>query len=164
MTGTDKFQGFTVTSLSDSHKEKNLPCQDSVAHLEGQGLAVAAVAEGQGGLPYFRSDVGSRLAVEVAMEKLSDALATHWDAYCGREDWEKNQKQLIGSILYQWRMRIWHLQTSGCLWRFHPIVRPAREGAVPAKTILYPICRGVVAHFPCCLPWLAGGYYITIIV
>jgi len=62
-----------------SHKRRGLPCQDysGSAHLlSGDGLPVGlmAVADGHGNRRYWLSDVGSRLACELALKLAAEEL------------------------------------------------------------------------------------------
>jgi len=59
-----------------SHVRSGLPNQDSIGWIEtAQGAALlAAVADGHGSPKCFRSDAGSRFAVEAAKETVSDFL------------------------------------------------------------------------------------------
>ncbi len=64
-----------------SHRRAGRPCQDAVLCRElrdpqGQPVMVMAVADGHGGSRYRRSEVGSRLACEVALDVVQGALAS----------------------------------------------------------------------------------------
>ena len=61
-----------VSKVGASHLRDGKPLQDSAKVLLKEGYAVFSVADGHGGERYFRSDVGSRLAVEIAERKLSE--------------------------------------------------------------------------------------------
>lgn len=61
-----------VSKVGASHLRDGKPLQDSAKVLLKKGYAVFSVADGHGGERYFRSDVGSRLAVEIAERKLSE--------------------------------------------------------------------------------------------
>ena len=61
---------FNISILGASHVKDNKPCQDySVAwQSEEDGAVVLIVCDGHGSDTYVRSDVGSRLAGEIALE------------------------------------------------------------------------------------------------
>ena len=61
---------FNTSILGASHVKDNKPCQDySVAwQSEEDGAVVLIVCDGHGSDTYVRSDVGSRLAGEIALE------------------------------------------------------------------------------------------------
>ena len=65
-----KFRKFAATSQGQKYLAKNWNCQDSSATLEFGNVQVAAVADGHGGGNYFRSEFGSKLAVEVLFEQV----------------------------------------------------------------------------------------------
>ncbi|MCM1133356.1 MAG: protein phosphatase 2C domain-containing protein [Ruminococcus flavefaciens] len=58
------FSGFSHSVKGASHEIKGIVCQDSSAYYAGEDYAVAVVADGHGSKKHFRSNVGSRLAVE----------------------------------------------------------------------------------------------------
>jgi len=68
------YKGFAVKQPGYSHKEKEIPCQDAAAYELGDSYAIAAASDGHGGEKYFRSDVGSDIAVTVALRCLKDFI------------------------------------------------------------------------------------------
>ncbi|WP_139984306.1 protein phosphatase 2C domain-containing protein [Nocardioides litoris] len=67
----------SATTIGSFHVREHLPNQDSVATwaAEDGSAAVAVVADGHGHPAHFRSDVGSSLAAELALEALQRAVA-----------------------------------------------------------------------------------------
>lgn len=65
-----KFKMFADFVHGKKYRERGLPCQDFAKALEFDNVQAIAVADGHGGKDYFRSDTGSRLAVEVAFEQI----------------------------------------------------------------------------------------------
>jgi hypothetical protein len=63
--------GFKAIAQGDSHKEKNLPCQDAAFVLALPNCGIAIVADGHGSEKHFRSDTGSRTAVDTARDAIS---------------------------------------------------------------------------------------------
>lgn len=53
-----------------SHKATDKPCQDCAYAESSEALSMAIVSDGHGGARYFRSDRGSKFAVEVATEAI----------------------------------------------------------------------------------------------
>jgi len=108
---------FAVKARGISHIEKEIPCQDACS--AGLGLnktvGVACVADGHGGNKYFRSDRGSKFAVQVAEKALCDfygTIAREKKAFFSFKSSSKNiqdgdippkLKQLERNIIYQWR-------------------------------------------------------------
>lgn len=60
--------GFSCSVKGASHEKRGIVCQDASAYRVGNGYAIAVVADGHGGKKYFRSNVGSQLAVQAAIE------------------------------------------------------------------------------------------------
>jgi len=111
----------------ESHKATDKPCQDcSYASVLG-GISIAIVCDGHGGERYFRSDTGSRYAVEVTYECVcqfirdvdknlfwgvpftqKSAISTDIinNDYKKDNDVDKAMKQLFSSIIYNWQKRI----------------------------------------------------------
>lgn len=64
------FDVFAASVAGKKYLERGLPCQDSSSFLEFDKVQAIAVADGHGGKDYFRSDIGSRLAVETAFKQI----------------------------------------------------------------------------------------------
>jgi len=58
-----------------SHIEQDRPCQDSSGFWTHGNFSLIVVSDGHGGSEYARSDRGSRLAVQVTIEVLSDLMS-----------------------------------------------------------------------------------------
>lgn len=68
---------FNLTRLGESHVKSGKPCQDySLSWQSEDGVSVAIVCDGHGGSTYVRSDVGSRLAAEIALKNIQTFIAT----------------------------------------------------------------------------------------
>jgi len=108
---------FAVKAQGISHIEKGTPCQDACTAQLSKNLTVgvACVADGHGGNKYFRSDRGSKIAVQVAEKALFDfcgTIAREKKAFFSfkpnfkdikESDILSGLKQLEGNIIYQWR-------------------------------------------------------------
>lgn len=70
---SDFFQGLPHVA------DNNLPCQDcaSARWIPEKNEYIAALSDGHGSWKYFRSDRGSRFAVETMMEKLEEFASSH---------------------------------------------------------------------------------------
>ncbi len=64
------FSGFSHSVRGASHEKTGLVCQDSSAFKLGEQYAVVVVADGHGSKKHFRSHLGSRFAVEAAIEAI----------------------------------------------------------------------------------------------
>lgn len=63
------YKSFSYSAKGATHDE-SVPCQDCAGYYEDDRMAVAIVADGHGSPQYFRSNIGSQLAVEVAKESI----------------------------------------------------------------------------------------------
>lgn len=63
-----RWSSATASERGSSHERSGTVNQDAVAVVEGPDARVVAVADGHGSSSHVRSDVGSRLAVEIAGE------------------------------------------------------------------------------------------------
>jgi hypothetical protein len=84
--GSKKTNAATWTVVGASvrgaaHARSGLPNQDAIAWtcVDGE-LTVLALSDGHGSAKYFRSDVGARLAVDVALDVVPELLRTDGDA------------------------------------------------------------------------------------
>lgn len=69
----------------DSHKASDKPCQDYAYAESSESLSMAIVSDGHGGERYFRSQHGSRLAVEITTEAIRSFVENMSDlTYTGK--------------------------------------------------------------------------------
>lgn len=91
-----------------SHKAQGKPCQDFADVVQKKGFAIISVADGHGGERYFRSEVGSRIAVEVAEAEfgklLIDISKRQW--LDGKINWEQTIKALESNIVKEWQNKV----------------------------------------------------------
>jgi hypothetical protein len=109
------YQVFHSTEIGARHLQKDpvIPCEDYSGSFQDDNIAIVAVADGHGDPNCFRSKVGSQFAVESAIENLiefcsnieSDDLFDD-DAAKQSKKQDNVFKQLIGSILGKWYMKI----------------------------------------------------------
>ena len=65
-----KFRTFATSYIGSKYAEKGWECQDSSGKIEFERVQAIAVADGHGGKDYFRSQIGSKLAIEVLFSQL----------------------------------------------------------------------------------------------
>lgn len=95
---------FHVVERGSSHVLIDKPCQDFAMSLSSPSYAIGIVADGHGSDKYFRSERGSKFAVEVTMEILKEFLSSTNNMTClPNGDW---QKQIAASIISHWNDRI----------------------------------------------------------
>lgn len=69
-------KAFQSVSRGEKHREKNSPCQDAALISENSenGIYIAAVSDGHGSEPHFRSEIGSSFAVDIAVRLIKEFL------------------------------------------------------------------------------------------
>ncbi|MDR2313871.1 MAG: protein phosphatase 2C domain-containing protein [Spirochaetaceae bacterium] len=103
------YTAFKAIAQGDSHKEKNLPCQDAALASAVSNWGVAIVADGHGSEKHFRSDAGSQTAVKTALYAITDFIKlqgkekkTIHDAAC----MDEQLRQLERYIIVTWRKNV----------------------------------------------------------
>ncbi len=106
---------FCSSHQGESHKRTGKVCQDAAfaRFKEIDRYAVAIVSDGHGGDNYFRSDRGSRLAVEATQEAVGEFMNNFLKASSLKKLSESKfhapddlMRQLETAILYRWRTKI----------------------------------------------------------
>ena len=105
-----------------SHQRRGVPCQDAslsanLRSADGVPIGLMAVADGHGGSRYWLSDVGSRLACELAIQTAAQALAQQRLATAGLNQLQSVHDWLADALptrlVAAWREAIqtdWHLR------------------------------------------------------
>lgn len=70
----DAYRAFHFGCIGASHLKKGTVCQDSCTSAETENYRLAVVCDGHGGEDYFRSDRGSRMAVQAFCECVEKAF------------------------------------------------------------------------------------------
>ena len=110
-----------ASSRGKAHDANGMPNQDAFAcNARGGAMPlVVAVSDGHGGEAYFRSDVGSRFAVDAALEVLQRPPA---------------QKDLPAALVHAWRARVdAHLRSNPFTPQEQMIVARQTWGADPVE-------------------------------
>lgn len=93
-----------------SHKVKNKLCQDSAVTGtdKSKNYSILAIADGHGGERYFRSEIGSKIAVEVAKEETEKLVITMKSnkSHSKKIDLEKTTMILEQNIINSWQNRV----------------------------------------------------------
>lgn len=101
------FNGFSHSVKGASHDKTGLVCQDSSSHKVTEHYAVAVVADGHGSKKHFRSDVGSKLAVEATIEAI-DTFFEDYDQFVS--NFPANHKMIIKNIqkqaIFNWNQKV----------------------------------------------------------
>ena len=108
-----KFREFAASSLGPKYAEKNWNCQDSSAKMEFGKIQAVAVADGHGGSNYFRSEFGSKLAIQVLFEQIKIWCA---DLQEGERFGDTGIKNLKYNFVQKWREAVkkdWYERLQG---------------------------------------------------
>lgn len=101
------FKGFSHSVKGASHEQSGLVCQDSSAHFVCEDYAVAVVADGHGSKKHFRSNMGSKFAVEATLDTIANF-------YKNSEDFETQfpanhkfiTKKIEKQIIANWNTKV----------------------------------------------------------
>ena len=97
---------FAHSVIGASHVKNGQPCQDASLCVKNEAYTLIAVADGHGGERYFRSDIGSRFAVEAADFLTEPAVLDVLRNVKREEHRESIILQLKKSIINLWNMNI----------------------------------------------------------
>lgn len=95
-----RFNVFAASSIGMKYAEKSWDCQDSSGTIEFGKVQAIAVADGHGGGDYFRSQIGSKLAIEVLFRQLKIACDDMTDSERFSDTGIKNFKY---DFVKEWR-------------------------------------------------------------
>jgi len=98
--------GFAVSTLGHSHKATNV-CQDASGFYSNNKASIIAVSDGHGSKIHCRSDIGSKIAVNVGINAIKSFVDEH-PAFTGLQgkDIDALLKQLKENIIYKWNESI----------------------------------------------------------
>lgn len=96
---------FHISHRGKSHIRDATPLQDASASFSDGKISIVAVADGHDGDDYFRSDIGSRLAVDTAVDILKE-LATNVDPNTLAANRKVVMDNLKKTIIEEWRKRV----------------------------------------------------------
>lgn len=114
-------QPETVTRTGASHLRRGVVCQDAsgsqvLADRSGQPIQVLVVADGHGGQRYTHSEVGSRLACELALKLLADQFSQwsstkdveiqRWRSWLVETFPSSLHQRWLASVERHWRQKI----------------------------------------------------------
>lgn len=99
--------GFSHSVLGASHKKRNIVCQDSSGFKIHDDFAIAVVADGHGGKKYFRSNIGSKFAVESAIEAV-EYFCSDFELFskCFVSDHDRIMKHVEKYVIMLWNQKI----------------------------------------------------------
>lgn len=101
------FNSFHYTCTGASHIKNNTVCQDASASMNTKHYSLAVVCDGHGGEDYFRSDRGSKMAVDAFCSCLTDkSFIKRFDKIEFASELPDLITQLIKSIILRWNTAV----------------------------------------------------------
>ena len=85
-----KLKCYSISKCGARHFDNKKPKQDYSGHFSTKEYSIIAVSDGHGGDRYFRSDIGSKIAVEAALKCIKKCLS---------EVDEENRQVFVNSLL-----------------------------------------------------------------
>ena len=116
------FKGFNNSVMGQTHVRSGIVCQDSSAYKVGNGFAAAVVADGHGSKKHFRSNIGSKTAVEAAIETIEKFYE---DPAEFEKNFPKNHKSIIANIEKQ-LISAWNVKVNEH-YKANPVTAKERE-------------------------------------
>lgn len=97
------FKGFNISIQGFSHIEKKIVCQDNSSYYCDESKAIAVVADGHGSEKHFRSDIGSKIAVDTSIYSINEFMKDRvsFDKAI-IDNSNKVLKRIECNILYNW--------------------------------------------------------------
>ena len=103
------FKGFAMSIQGAAHLENDIPLQDASDCKIETDYAIAAIADGHGGVKYIRSQIGSKIAVQCALECLAAFVEEGGETAlknANSRNAERIIRQLEGAVIHKWRKNI----------------------------------------------------------
>lgn len=134
---------FNSHCQGESHKTTGKPCQDFSFSIKTEGYTIAIVSDGHGGDRYFRSDVGSKIAVEVAhrcLVKFAEGIPSSLfvelpSTPVGIGDTVHQEiQQLTGAIVVGWRNAVLEHVTANPLTETEQLIANPKDDHEWEKT------------------------------
>lgn len=89
------YKGFSRSVMGASHETRGTVCQDSSDYKVTDAYAAAVVADGHGSKKHFRSNMGSRFAVQATLQAVENFYTNETDF---EENFPKNHRMIIKNI------------------------------------------------------------------
>lgn len=101
------YTSFDFHIIGESHIKKNVVCQDNSFSYSDENIIIAIVADGHGSPDYFRSNIGSKFAIESAFECIKNFIYNeniHISGFVS--DVEGSIKKLEVDIFEKWNEKV----------------------------------------------------------
>ena len=105
-----EYQSFNRSALGYSHIKKGTVCQDFSGSWDEGDVHIAVVSDGHGQSTSFRSDTGSRMAVETAMEVLksfAEFLRNQEELLFQPEEQNSLLRKMADKVVRRWQSSVW---------------------------------------------------------
>lgn len=100
-------KGFNISIQGFSHISKGLVCQDSSGFYCDDTISIAVVADGHGSQKHFRSDIGSKIAVDIAIKSIKDFMIDENSfTKAIKNNSDKVLTRVESNIVYNWNNSI----------------------------------------------------------
>lgn len=101
------YSGLCETVIGASHVESGKICQDASAFKIHEKYAIAVVADGHGSKRHFRSDIGSKIAVNVVLNTVSEFFKNFEEFKLNFKEYpQKIIKKIQKHIITNWNKEI----------------------------------------------------------
>ncbi len=101
------FKSYHCSCIGAGHIKSNTVCQDAAASANTKNYSFAVVCDGHGGEDYFRSDRGSRMAVDAFCSCAQDkAFMKYFDKIESVSELPDLISQLIKSVILRWNTAV----------------------------------------------------------
>jgi serine/threonine protein phosphatase PrpC len=100
----NSFRGFHCSIQGDSHIRRNIEIQDASNFMVDSSCAIVAVSDGHGGGKHFRSAIGSKWAVTLALGQTKKFI-NHLEGEMPMPErkFDAKLEQLEKNIIFKWR-------------------------------------------------------------
>ena len=110
------YKSFSVKVEGASHKKEGKGCQDSVFNIEIGNVSVAVVADGHGDNNSFRSEKGSKIAVNCTVKGIAEFVKIHEHRFNSgffkkkdlltHDEFNKAIRDLVKHIIAAWHQKV----------------------------------------------------------
>ena len=103
---SDEIKMLAVSVIGEKHIISQIPLQDYSLAVKTEDFCIGVVCDGHGSKQHFRSNLGSKMAAEIALTKLKE-FAQLYKTYDEVESFQEDKiKRLKLSIINEWHHRI----------------------------------------------------------
>jgi len=123
------YQAYAHSVIGGDHIKKDLPCQDHADCYTDENTAIIAVADGHGSPQYFRSQDGSKFAVETTLKAITDFIEAKGipNAETSNHEIHSRLQQLTSHIIGAWQHQVETHENS------HPLTGDSKFGELEDK-------------------------------